>query len=176
MWTACIVAALLGAGPAGSGAVKGRTTAALASARLRPLATVSNMTVTPSTITFVASDPDLGVASRAVTVAWTATGGVNPWTLKGMASSTTFTGCATVPVSAVTMTCTSATAPLLGSATCSGASQLSTTAVQIAGGNEALLGGNYTVNLTLTLADSWKYIAKQIPPCTLTLTYTANLP
>jgi hypothetical protein len=30
--------------------------------------------------------------------------------------------------------------------------------------------------LTLTLADSWKYIAKQAPQCTLNLTYTANLP
>jgi hypothetical protein len=176
MWTAWMVAALLGAGPAGSATVKGHTTAGPAAAKLKPLATVSNMNVSPSTITFVATDPDLGVTPQAVTVTWTATGGIVPWTLKGMASSATFTGCPTVPVSAVKVTCTSASAPFLGSANCSGATQLSTTAAQIAGGNEALFGGNYTVTLTLTLADSWKYIAKQIPQCTLNLTYTANLP
>jgi hypothetical protein len=173
-----MVAALLGAGPVGSGTVKGHTTAGPATAKLRPLATVSNMTVSPSTISFLATDPDLGVAPQAVTVTWTATAGVlfRPWTLTGMASSGTFTGCPTVPVSAVTMKCTSGSAPFLGSANCSGATQLSTAALQIAGGNEAILGGTYTVNLTLTLADSWKFIAKQVPQCTLNLTYTANLP
>src|SRR6266404_6131253 len=174
MWTAWIFAALLGAGPAGSGAAKAHTTAGPAAVSLRPLATVSSLAVSPASITFVATDPDLiTVTGPATTVTWQAAGGSgsNTWTLKVAASASTFAGCATVPVSAVTVSCTSATVDAGGgTGTCGGAVALSTTSTQIASGKEGGGTRNYTVTLGSTLADTWKYIATQTPSCTLTLT------
>ena len=179
MWTAWIIAALLGAGPAGSGTVKGHTTAGRAAARLRPLATVSNLAVSPTSITFTATDPDLGtVVGPATTVTWHATNQDNgkTWTLKVAASASTFAGCATVPASAVTVKCSSASVTAGGTGICGGAVGLSTSSQQLASGHEGNSDANYTVNLSFTLADSWKYIATQTPSCTLTLTYTATVP
>lgn len=180
MWTAWIFAALLGAGPAGSGTVKGHTTAGPAIVSLRPLATVSNLAVSPTSMTFVATDPDLvTVTGPATTVTWQVAGGTGSatWTLKVAASASTFAGCATVPASAVTVSCTSATVGGGGgNGTCGGAVALSTTPTQIASGKEGGGTRDYTVTLGSTLADKWKYIATQTPSCTLTLTYTVTAP
>jgi hypothetical protein len=91
------------------------------------------------------------------------------------APSASFPGCSTVPVSAVTVTCSSATVSGGGSGSCGGPVVLSTSAQNLATGTEAFLSATYTVNLTFTLTDSWKYVAQLSPPCSLTVTYTANL-
>ena len=159
--------------------LKPRTTLSDTLPPVTPLA-ISGMTATPATISFSATDPDSpsvpGNAPASVT--WRGTNGFfGSWTLTVQSPSTTFSGCATVPVSAVTVTCTSATvSSFFGSATCRSPFALSTSAQVVAGGNEGLGAGDYAVGLTFTLTDSWRYIAKLSPSCSLTLTYVANLP
>jgi hypothetical protein len=75
------------------------------------------------------------------------------------------------------VTCTSATVNGGGgTGVCGGAVTLSTASTQIASGFEGSGTRNYAVNLGFTLADSWKYVAKISPLCTLTLTYTVTAP
>jgi hypothetical protein len=50
---------------------------------------------------------------------------------------------------------------------------LSTSSQTVANGTEASGQTLYTVNLTFTLTDSWKYIAELSPQCSLSLTYNA---
>jgi hypothetical protein len=149
---------------------------------LVPMATLSAMTATPATIQFTANDPGSAVAGNSsATVQWTITNGTpgNTWTLSVYANSTTFTGCTTVPASAVGVTCSSAThtggSP---TATCvtGGPFTLPTTAPgqELASGNE---GGTrahtFTVVLNYQFTDSWEFIANT---CPLTITYTVNAP
>jgi hypothetical protein len=147
---------------------------------IMPLATsVATITATPSTISFTATNPDLGsvAGSSASTVSWKTTGGSSSstWNLKVQAAATSFTNCATVPMSAVTVSCSSVTGGSSGA--CATSFALSTTAVQVASGKESTASNaTYSVNLNFTLADSWQYIAKQSPSCTLTLTYTVTAP
>jgi hypothetical protein len=141
------------------------------------LATVGTVSASPATISFTATDPDLGSVpgSAASTVSWTTTGGLttSTWTLQVQAAAASFTGCGTVPTSAVTATCGSVTGGTSGA--CKPAITLSTTAQQVATGKESTsLNAPYSVILNFKLADSWKYIAKS--SCTLTLTYTATAP
>lgn len=138
------------------------------------------LTVTPATITFTATNPataPLVAGSTSASATWTVLSGGNNWNLTVQASAPTFTNCATVPISAVKVSCASATVGSLGgSAACSAPFQLSTAPTQAAGGAEGALAYNYSVTLNFTLADSWKYIAETSPACTLNLTYTANVP
>jgi hypothetical protein len=143
-----------------------------------PSTTLASVSATPGTISFTATDPDLGSVSGSSTstVSWTTTGGTFPnvWTLKVQASAATFGNCPTVPASAVTVACANAYTAF---GICSASFPLSTSAQQVAVGVE---GNNpnqpYSVTINFTLADSWSYIAKQSPPCTLTLTYTVTAP
>ena len=142
---------------------------------------VGTITASPSTITFTATDPDLGSVSGSspATVSWTVSGGNNNnnWTLTVQAVGTSFSGCGTVPASAVTVACSSATVSGgSGTGVCSGAFQLSTVPQQAAGGNEGNGSRSYTATLNYTLVDSWRRVAALSPPCTLTLTYTVNAP
>jgi hypothetical protein len=141
-------------------------------------ATISGLTATPATVTFAATDPDLSpFGGTAATVTWSALLGLptNTWMLSVQAGASAFSGDATVPVSAVTVTCSSASASGLGgTATCMGPFTLSTSSHVVASGAEGLLTGNYTVHIAFSFADSWKYVAT--PACTLTLTYTAVTP
>ncbi|HUI57182.1 MAG TPA: hypothetical protein VLY04_19535 [Bryobacteraceae bacterium] len=142
-------------------------------------ATMGSVTATPGTISFTATDPDLGSVSGSsgATVNWTTTGGStsSTWNLKVHSSAAHFANCATVPASAVTVSCNTVTGGSAG--TCSAPFALSTTGTQVASGKESSgTGAAYSVTLTFTLADSWKYIAKQSPSCTLTLTYTVTAP
>jgi hypothetical protein len=148
--------------------------------RILPLATtMSAVSANPGTISFTATDPDLGLAagSSAATISWTTSGGNknSTWSLAVQANATTFSGCSTVPTSAVVATCTGVGGGTNG--TCGGGVPLSTVAQQIATGNEAN-GANkaYSVNINFTLADSWSYIASQASSCTLSLTYTVTAP
>ncbi len=143
------------------------------------------LTVTP-TISFSATNPatlPVVTGSPQATATWSAhgSGGGNTWTLKVNAAATTFTKCSTVPVSAVTVTCsaatvTSATGAHGATAACAAAFPLSTTATTVASGADANNALNYSVTITFTLADKWKYIAEMSPACTSALSYTANVP
>jgi hypothetical protein len=146
-------------------------------ALVMPLAvtTISNQAVAPATISFTATDPDLGnfPGSSGATVSWKTTNGaaVRTWALTVAAGAANFTSCATVPASAIKATCSSVTGGTSG--LCASAIQLSTTGTQIASGNEsASTNAPYSVSLTFTLADSWRHIAEQAPACTLNLSYT----
>jgi hypothetical protein len=147
-----------------------------------PLATVSAMTATPATIQFTANNPGSAVAGNSTaTVTWRIRAGVNgnTWTLSVYADSTTFTGCTTVPASAVGVSCSSATVTGMGAtATCTsgGPFTLPTTAPgqQVASGNEGnAMSHTYTVVLNYQFSDSWEFIANT---CPLTITYTVNAP
>jgi hypothetical protein len=139
---------------------------------------VTNMTATPATISFQATDPDSPSVSGSSpgSVTWKATGIIPAsWSLTVQAPAATFPGCPTVPVSAVRVTCTGVTVTGGGNGSCSGPVSLSTSAQNLAAGTEGLLNTTYTVNVTFTLTDSWKYIAQLSPQCSLSISYTANL-
>lgn len=143
-----------------------------AAVRLQPLAvTLSGASATPAAITFSATDPTgtpVVNGSSAASVNWTTNGSVfGAWTLK-VSAPAAFASCATVPASAVTVSCGSVTGGFGGA--CGAATSLSTTPTQIASGNEGFNTVSYSVNLSFTLADSWKYIASS--SCSLSVTYT----
>jgi hypothetical protein len=147
-----------------------------------PLSPTVTVTATPTTISFTGTNPataPLVAGSAQAVVTWSYNGThLNPWNLTVSALSTPFTGCSTVPISAVTVTCSSATLTgngAGGAAGCSPASKLSTAATQVASGTQNSNTGTYTVNLTFALADSWNYIATTGQACSLTLTYNATL-
>ncbi len=148
----------------------------------QPTAKAANFTlnVSPATITFNATNPNnapVVAGSSTASLSWSTLSSGGNWTVTVQASSPTFTNCPTVPISAVTVTCASATIGSLGgSASCAGAFPLSTTAMQVAGGAEGVLALNYSVTINFTLSDRWKYIAETSPACSLTLTYNANVP
>ena len=142
---------------------------------------ISGLSAMPGTVSFMANSPGSGVTGNSnAIVTWTLTNGVSghTWTLKAGTSSSTFSGCATVPESAVSVSCVSASHTGVGTAACQagGPWKLPGTlpGQQVAGGND---GGDtahtYSVVLSYTFADSWRYIANT---CPLNLTYTVNAP
>ena len=154
-------------------------------ANVKPMASDDfTLNVSPATITFTTtSNPGTNpvvAGSSAATATWTTLShrANNNWTLTVNAAAVSFTNCPWVPVSAVTVTCSSAGVSESGAtAVCSGAFPLSTTAQQVAGGSmDNRFSYNYTVTINFTLADSWKYIAEQNPACSLSLNYLANVP
>ncbi len=89
------------------------------------------------------------------------------------ATASTFSGCSTVPVSAVTVACATASVDGGGgTGSCGAPFTLSTVAQQVAGGVEGDGTQFYLVQLNYTLAESWRYVAS--PSCAVTLTYTVN--
>lgn len=137
------------------------------------------LTVNPATISFSATNPTtvpVVTGSATATATWSALSSGNNWSLTLKAASSTFTNCSTVPVSAVTATCSSVSVSGRGSGSCAGAFPLSTTAQVVASGSEGTYSQNYSATISFTLADNWKYIAETSPACTISLTYTANVP
>jgi hypothetical protein len=143
---------------------------------------VSSISATPATITFAANNPGSGTTnpiagSSTATVSWNVTGSSagDPWTLKVGTTASNFTGCTTVPASAVTVSCTSSTIVSgSGAGGCtSGTFTLPSTTPgqQVASGTEGAGSNSYSVVLTYQFGDSWKYIADT---CPLTITYTAS--
>ncbi len=139
-----------------------------------------SLTITPATISFTGTNPTSApvvAGSAAASVTWSNS---NPsagnWNLTVLSSSPTFTNCPSIPLSAVTVSCTSSAVTPNGSATCSAPFALSTSAQQVVGGHQSAATSNYAVNLTFTLADSWKYIAETNPSCSLSLSYLATVP
>jgi|SRR5208282_2356413 len=165
-------------------AAKTRTAVAPGTQATVQATSVTTMTATPATINFSATDPDLGsvTGSSAATVTISLKGQsiANNWTLGIKAGAATFTGCATVPASAVTATCSSVvvsgTTGIAGTGACGGAVGLSTTSTTVASGKEGSAKDTYTVTINFTLTDSWQYIAATAPTCPLTLTYSLNAP
>lgn len=138
----------------------------------RPLANDFPVTVTPSTISFDATNPATNPAvqgSATAVVQWTLGSG-NKWMIQVQAATPTFTNCPQIPVSAVTVTCTSIGNG--GTASCAAPFPLSTTPLTLANGSKG--GPNYTVNINYILSDSWKYLVAS--SCSLSLTYNVQFP
>lgn len=161
----------------------GQRTVALAKSA-PPATSIFSLTVSPSSINFSATDPDLGVVTGSSTSAVQfyligSTAGAT-WTLGIATGGSTFTGCTTIPASAVKATCSGASVSnfsgTAGTAVCSAARTLSTTTGTVLSGKEGSGIDGYNATITFTLTDSWKYIAKTSPTCPITLTYTLNAP
>src|SRR5580700_6162244 len=126
--------------------------------RVLPMATtLSAISASPGTISFTAADPDLGsdAGSSSATVSWSTSGGsaASTWTLKVHAAAANFANCATVPRSAVTVTCGGVSGGSAGA--CGGAITLSGTGQQVASGKESTsTNAPYSVTLSFTLTDS----------------------
>jgi hypothetical protein len=149
-----------------------------AHAKPRPALTTPGPAVSPATVNFSATNPGAlpsVLGSPITTFTYTSAPAGSTGQLNIAAAG--FTGgaaCGNIPASAVTVTCTSATASPATCATASciaGSPSLSTTPVPIASGT--VPAGSCTPNITYTLnfnfADNWKYTAET---CTLVVTYT----
>ncbi|MEI9971829.1 MAG: hypothetical protein WDO73_07110 [Ignavibacteriota bacterium] len=138
------------------------------------------LAVTPPTISFGATNPGTNpvvAGSASANITWNVVSGGNNWSLKVQASAPTLTNCPSVPVSAIKVSCSAASVGSLGgTANCAASFPLSTTAAQVAGGAEGTFSYSYSVTVSFTLADSWKYVAETTPACSISLTYTANIP
>jgi hypothetical protein len=178
------LAIVLAGGPVrGDGKKSPPRTAAATSAVVLPAAatTVNSFTVSPATVSFTAADPDAGAAagSPAATVDISISDGAasKRWNLYVQADSPAFTGCTSIPASAVTVTCNSVTLANAGGSpgngSCAAAFALSTTATLVAGGKEGTKTDAFSISISFSLADSWQYIPNL---CPLTLTYTADIP
>jgi hypothetical protein len=143
------------------------------------LGTLAAVSATPGTISFQATNPELGqvAGSSPGSLTWSILSGshLQNWTLSVQSATSSFTGCPTIPVSAVQVSCGIASASGAGgTGVCSGSFPLSTTAQQIAGGAEGDGTGSYSVSMNFTLAESWRYVPSSA--CTITLTYSVNAP
>jgi len=146
-------------------------------ATVRPLASAITATsTTPTTISFTLSDPDAAAATGTGTVHWTITGGsaARTWNVAVSVAPSSFIGCTEVPVTAATAQCTTVTGGTAGVCN-SSAVTLGATATQVASGTEATGTALYSVGLTYSISDAWKYKG-HTTACTLTVTYkiTAN--
>jgi hypothetical protein len=142
-------------------------------------ASATSFTATPSAITFTANNPGGTVtANQTATVQFTISSSSNnsTWTLSAGTAATSFTGCTTVPASAITVKCLSAanTGGGQGNAACNATAftTLPSTlpGLQVASGKQGNQTPIVTVTLNYQIADSWKYVANI---CPLTVTYTA---
>jgi hypothetical protein len=138
-------------------------------------------TVTPTSLSFTAADPDAGGVPAASSTAQWRTRLASPartWTLSVQALSPTLQNCSNIPVSALRLTCTSAFInDPKGSAACvAGAVPLSTTPRALASGQQGTGNDTTTITFSAFFTDSWKYSAAQAPACTVNLTYTIDVP
>ena len=134
-------------------------------------ADVGTITASPSPVTFTSTNPDLSPVSAPVTLTFQISGGATAktWYMNVQASQDPLANCSTVPDSAITVQCTSASVTNSGTGTCSGSFPLSASpATQFVGGTQGAGSSNYTVHVTYLLADKWKY---KVGACSLTLTY-----
>ena len=144
-----------------------------------PMATtLSAISAVPATISFSLTDPTTTpsvAGNSAATVSWTTSGGAaaSTWNLQVSAAAASFTNCATIPRSAVSVACGGVTGGTAGA--CGGGFTLSGVGQQIASGKE-VTGGNkpYSVTVNFTLADSWSYLVGS--SCSLSVTYTVTAP
>jgi hypothetical protein len=140
------------------------------------MASVYTVTVTPGSVSFSATDPDLGAvtANPPTTVSWQNSGNKNrTWSLRVASLSSGFGNCPNLPVSAVTVQCTGVSVGGAATGACGPAIALSTTPQTVASGQESGPTVTYTVTLNLSLTESWRYIAHTNPSCSLSLIYNA---
>jgi hypothetical protein len=142
------------------------------------------LSATPATISFAANTPGSNIAGSAaarITFSMDSGSGL-AWTLKVGTAATKFTGCTTVPTSAVSVRCASATTTggASGATAACGAVAFTTLpssipGLQVANGQEPSSGSGipFTINLNYQLADSWQFVANT---CPLTVTYTVTAP
>ncbi len=140
---------------------------------------VAALTATPGLISFQATNPNSGQVSGSSpgSLTWTVRDGsrLQNWTLSVQSGSSSFTGCPTIPVAAVRVSCGSASVSGgQGTGACSTSFPLSTSPQQIAWGAEGSGNRAYSVSINFTLAESWRYVAN--PACTIILTYFVNAP
>lgn len=134
---------------------------------------VQNFLATPSTLSFSSANPD-GTSTKQATLTYGIDGGANgdAWTLTVSGSSSTFTNCSFLPVSAVRVACGSVSVVGGGTGTCNSQFNLSTSPVTVASGFQTGGHDDYTILVNYTLVDAWKYPGKISPSCALTLNYT----
>lgn len=138
---------------------------------------VGNAAVLPPGLRFRATDPDLPAvqADSQATATWQIKGGRpgGAWALTVQTGSAAFTGCARVPVRAVTVRCIVAagSAGRGGSATCGAPFQLSNQPQVIATGSQGVGDARYTVTIRFSFQDEWQYAGAVNPQCTLDLNY-----
>jgi len=144
--------------------------------------TISALTVSPGLISFNATAPGALIAgSSTASVSFTINANKsNVWTLSAGTTSTTFPGCLTVPTSAVSVRCASASVSGGKGATssCSAANFTQMPSVLpgivvATGGEPQSQSASYSISLLYQLADSWQYVPNV---CPLNITYTVNAP
>ena len=171
-----ILMAAAGAGQRARPVIRPRTAAA---APQPQAGSTFPLTVTPAVITFQATDPDSSIfaGSSPAALSWSYNGSwFANWNLTVQAPSASMANCPGVPVSAITVTCTSASAGFFGGANCAGSFPLSTTPQVVASGTEGILAPSYSVQISYTISDTWQRSAQLSPSCSLSLTYIATLP
>ncbi len=146
-------------------------------------ATIPAFSVWPGLISFNATTPGSTIpGSSTATVSFTINPATCPgacpggsWSLSVGAGSGSFQGCSTVPASAISVRCVSASASGGGSpasASCSTGSFVSlpsSSGQVVAGGGEPLTqAASYSVTLAYQLEDSWRFIPNS---CPLNITY-----
>jgi hypothetical protein len=151
------------------------------SANYSGVTTVSLLRAMPDTIPFLANNPGGTIAGGSVaTLTWNIAQGKSgdTWTLMVGATSSSFSGCTTVPVSAISVKCVSASVDNGGqvSASCNinNFTTLPNTlpGLRVASGNEGNSSSHsYMVQLSYQLTDSWRYIANT---CPLNVSYTVD--
>lgn len=141
------------------------------------MGTIGTLSASPGTISFQASNPDLGIVSGSSpgSLTWMVLTGsrLQNWAVSVQAGSSSFVGCPTIPISAVRVNCSSATVSGGGgTGGCNGSFPLSTTPQQVAGGTEGDGSNSYSVMMNFTLDESWHYKANST--CTLSITYSVS--
>lgn len=147
--------------------------------------TITNLIASPGTISFSGIAPGMqapGSSNATVSFTINSNNKGGTWTLSVGATSNTFPGCLTVPVRAVTLRCSAASAVggnAKGATAACAASNFTPLATSIPGSTVASgsepqsQSADYSVTLSYQLADSWQYIPNI---CPLNITYTVNAP
>lgn len=140
---------------------------------------VDQLRAMPSTIPLMANNPGgLVLGGSVATITWDISQGTNgrTWSLMVGTATSSFNGCTTIPASAVSVRCVSASVTG-GGQTSAGCNVTSFTTLpntlpglSVGSGNEGNASlHDYTVVLSYQLADSWRFIANS---CPLNLSYT----
>jgi hypothetical protein len=139
---------------------------------------IAGPTISPAAITFASPDPDVTPASGSstATVQWIMSGNAaGAWSVTVQSVSSSLANCPAVPVSAVTLQCTTATVSGSGTprASCNAAAlTLSTSPQTIASGTREGNPGTINVTVSFKFTDAWKYPASS--SCSLQITYTVT--
>ncbi len=158
-----------------------RMTLKAATSVIAPFAAITNFTPPPS-VTITANNPGGVVSSPATPLTVNATKAATfthpTWMIEVAASNTNMSGagCPSIPISAMTVVCSTPTAAGRGSsATCASNFTLSTTFQTLVSGLQGDTGNpSYGATVTYNLADSYQFYATNGAACTLTLSYRAT--